>query len=256
MKHEALINSKGKRIHLFPHFNPQTTDSLPFGAGFMTTLTDLGFSKGIILETVVSTYNTDGQPNAAPMGAIMESPKRLAFRIYTSSLTYKNLQSKRCGVVNVTSDPEMFYRTAFKETNPNGRLPLEWFRKAETVDAASLRAAEAHVEVVVADMAPLDAKRAKVLCDVKLIKASAVFPQAYCRALSVTIEAVIHATRVKAFMAHEDRQKREQALKLLETIRQFHDVVNRVAPCSRYSKIMEDLNKRVDSWRAKSESLR
>jgi hypothetical protein len=216
----------------------------------MTTLTDLGFSKGAIVETVVSTYNADGQPNAAPMGVTMESAQRLVFRIYTSSLTYKNLQAKRCAVVNVTSDAEVFYRTAFKEANPNGKLPLEWFEGAETVDAPRLRAADAHVEVAVADMAPLDAERAEVLCDVTLIKASTVLPRAYCRALSATIEAVIHATRVKVFIGHADRQKQEQALKLLETIRQCHDVVNRVAPRSRYSEIMADLTQRLDSWRA------
>ena len=216
----------------------------------MTTLTDLGFSKSAIVETIVSTYNADGQPNAAPMGAVMDSPQRLALKIYTSSLTYKNLQAKRCAVVNVTSDAEVFYRTAFKEANPNGKLPLEWFEKAETVDAPRLHAADAHIEVAVADAVPLDAERGEVFCDVKLIKALNVFPQAYCRALHATIEAIIHATRVKVFIGHADRQKREQALKLLETIRQCHDVVNRVAPNSRYSEIMADLNRRIDSWRA------
>jgi hypothetical protein len=222
----------------------------------MTTLTDLGFSKDAIVETVVSTYNVDGQPNAAPMGATIDSPQRLAFRIYTSALTYKNLQAKRCAVVNVTSDPEVFYRTAFKEANPNGKLPLEWFEKAETVDAPRLRAAGARIEVAVENAVPLDAERAEVLCDVKLIKASTVLPRAYCRALYATIEAVIHATRVKVFIGQADRQKQEQALKLLEKIRQCHDVVNRVAPRSRYSEIMADLTQRIDSWRAKSEGLR
>ena len=216
----------------------------------MTTLTDLGFSKDAIVETVVSTYTADGQPDAAPMGVTMDRPQRLAFRIYTSSLTYKNLQAKRCAVVNVTSDAEVFYRTAFKEANPNGKLPLEWFERAESVDAPKLRAADAHVEVAVADAVSLDAERAEVFCDVKLIKASTILPRAYCRALYATIEAVIHATRVKVFIGHADRQKREQALKLLETIRQCHDVVNRVAPRSRYSEIMADLTQRVDSWRA------
>ena len=222
----------------------------------MAELADLGFSKEAIAETIVSTYSVEGQANAAPMGATMGSPQRLVFIIYTSALTYKNLQSKRCAVVNVTSDPTLFYRTAFKEANPTGWIPHEWFEKAETVDAPRLRAADAYVEVAVGDIAPLDAERAEVFCDVKCIEASATLPKAYCRALSATVEAIIHATRVKTFIAHTDRQKREQALKLIETIRQCDDVVNRVAPHSCYSEIMKDLNKRVESWRAKSESLR
>jgi hypothetical protein len=222
----------------------------------VTEITDLGFSEGAIVETVVSTYNAGGQANAAPMGAIMESPQRVVLRIYTSSVTYKNLQSKRCAVVNVTSDPEVFYRTAFKEANPNGRIPQEWFGKSETVDAPRLRTADAHIEVAVADMRPFDAERTEAICQVKLVQVSGVLPKAYCRALSATIEAIIHATRVKVFIKHADRQKREQALKLLETIKDCKDIVNRVAPNSRYSEIMADLNQRIDSWRAKGESLR
>jgi hypothetical protein len=222
----------------------------------MTKLTDLGFSKGIIVETIVSTYNVDGQANAAPMGAIMESPQRILLRIYNSSLTYKNLQSKRCAVVNVTSDPEIFYRTAFKEANVESRVPQELFEKAETVDAPKLRPADAQIEATVAGIVPLDAERVEVSCEVKLVQASSVLPKAYCRALFATIEAIVHATRVEAFIVHGDTQKREQALKLLETIRECNDVVNRVAPNSRYSKIMTDLNQRINSWRAKGESLR
>jgi len=222
----------------------------------MTGIANLGFSKGIIAETIVSTYNADGQANAAPMGTIMTSPQHIVLRIYVSSLTYKNLQSKRCAVINVTSDPEVFYRTAFKETNLEGRIPQEWFAKAETVNAPRLRTADAHIEVAVADIKPFDAERAEAVCEVKLVQASSVLPKAYCRALSATIEAITHATRVKAFVTHADKQKREQALKLLETIKECNAVVNRVAPNSRYSEIMADLNQRIDSWRAKGESLR
>jgi hypothetical protein len=215
----------------------------------MTELTDLGFSKGLILETVVSTYGPDGQPSAAPMGAT-EQVQRVVFRIYKSSSTYLNLQAKRCAVVNVTSDAEVFYRTAFKEANPEGRIPSGWFEKAATVAAPRLRAANAHIEVTVVELARLDGERAEVSCEAKLVRAATVLPQAYCRASFATIEAIIHATRVKHFLMHVDRERREQALKLLEKIRDCQDVVNRVAPGSRYSEIMADLTGRVESWRA------
>jgi hypothetical protein len=222
----------------------------------MTGITDLGFSEGIIVETIVSTYNADGQANAAPMGVTMENPQRVVLRIYSSSLTYKNLQEKKSCVINVTYDPEVFYRTAFKEANPNGKVPQDWFEKAETVDAPRLRAADARIEVAVADIRKFDAERAEVVCNVKLVQAASVLPKAYCRALFATVEAIVHATRVEAFIAHSDKRKREKALKLLEKIRDCDDVVNRVASNSRYAEIMADLNHRIDSWRAKGESLR
>lgn len=219
-------------------------------------LADLGFSKGIITETIVSTCNAEGLPNAAPMGVTMEDKQHIAVRPYTSTLTYENLQLKKCAVINVTANPELYYRTAFKEANPKGRIPHEWFGKAETVDAPKLQMADAHIEVSVADISPLEAERAKVICQVKLIKAPKVPPLVYCRASSAIIEAVIHATRVKAFIRHADRQKREQTSKLLETIKECNDVVNHVAPNSRYSEIMADLTERIDLWRAKGESIR
>jgi hypothetical protein len=254
MKHEALVN----RQHALqrPRFRSPINNKAWFGADLMTKLADLGFSKETIAETIVSTYSVEGQPNAAPMGATTDSLQHIVLRIYISSLTYKNLQSKRCAVVNVTSDPEIFYRTAFKEANPKGRIPQEWFEKAETVDAPRLRAADAHIEVTVAEVTPLDDEKAEVRCNVELVKASTVLPHAYCRASFAIIEAVIHATRVKHFLMYGDREKQEEALKLLEKIRYCHNVVGRVAPRSRYSEIMEDLNQRVDSWRRKGESPR
>jgi hypothetical protein len=224
------------------------------GVGLTEKLADLGFSKGIITETIVSTDNAEGQSNAAPMGVTIENAQHIAIRPYTSTLTYKNLQLKRCAVINVTANPELYYRTAFKETNPEGIIPQKWFEKAETVDAPKLRMADAHIEVSVADITAFDAERATALCQVRQIQAPKALPKVYCRASSAIIEAVIHATRVQVLV--NDRNEQKHVRRLLKIIKNCSDVVNRVAPNSRYSEIMTDLTKRIDLWRAKSESLR
>src|SRR3990170_685398 len=213
----------------------------------MTKLADLGFQKGVIVETVVSTYGEDGKPNAAPMGVVMEDPQRIVIRPHTSSLTYKNLQSKRCAVVNVTSDPELFYRTAFKEANPEGRIPLGWFQRAETVDAPRMRMADATIEVELKDTSNFDKERINALCQVKLIRASKVLPQVYCRALYAVIESVVHATRIKVLIGADPEQERVQSL--LNMVDENSCLVKRVAPNSLYSEIMDDLNRRIESWR-------
>ncbi|MGD0072377.1 MAG: DUF447 domain-containing protein [Candidatus Bathyarchaeia archaeon] len=212
-------------------------------------LTDLGFSKGIIAETIVSTYNMDGKPNAAPMGAIMEDEQYLIINLFNSSSTCSNIKANRCAVLNLTSNVEVFYKTAFKEANPNGKLPEEWFEQAETVNAPKLRMADAAIDVSVINMAPIGTEKTKALCSVKQISAAKSYPQAYCRAMSATVEAIIHATRVKALINYEKEQKR--VIKLLELIENCNDVVNRVASHSQYSAIMADLTKRIDSWRTK-----
>jgi hypothetical protein len=158
-------------------------------------------------------------------------------------------------VINITSNPEVFYKTAFKEANPEGKMPKEWFEKAETVDAPQLQIADATIEISVEAIVPTSSERTEAVGTVKLIKATRLLPQAYCRALFATVEAIIHATRVKVFLTGDEEEKK-QALKLLETIGICRDVVHHVAPNSRYSEIMADLTRMLDSWRAKSESLR
>lgn len=221
----------------------------------MTNLYDLGFLKNTIGETIVSTYSADGQPTAAPMGVVIEINERLLIRPYISSLTYRNLQAKRCAVVNLTSNPELFYLTAFKEANPDGKLPPDLFEKAETVDAPRLRAADATVEVSVDETGSFSTERAEFLCNVKLVKASKKLPKVYCRAQFATIEAIIHATRIKPFL-RGDKQEQKQAIKLLELVDVCQLVVERTAPNSHYSEIMADLTQRINLWRNESESLR
>ncbi len=105
----------------------------------MAKLSDLGFQKAAIAETIVSTYNSDGSPNAAPMGATLKNQKQLTIDLFNSSATLANVKSSRCAVINLTDNIEIYYRTAFKEANPDGVLPEEWFTKAQAVNAPKLR---------------------------------------------------------------------------------------------------------------------
>ena len=215
----------------------------------MTKLTDLGFVKGPIFETIVSTYNKDGTPNAAPMGATIQDPQTLSLTIFDSSQTSRNLKATKSAIINLTSNIEVFYKTAFKEANPNGQLPQEWFEKTERANAPKLLLADATVNVSVRSMEPVGAEKTNFLLKTEQINAGKTCPQVYCRAMSATLEAIIHATRVKAFV--NDPKKKEQVNQLLQTIDLCNDVVDRTAPNSTYSMIMADLNKRIDSWRIK-----
>jgi hypothetical protein len=213
----------------------------------MATLTDLGFFKEVIVETVVSTYNTNGQPNAAPMGAIMAEEGQIFIKLFNSSQTYQNLLLKKCAVVNITSDAELFYRAAFKEVNPEGSISAESFEKAQTINAPKLCGVDATIEVSIAAMSPISPERTQATCYVKLIEARNIPPKAYSRALHATIEAIVHATRIKVFA--NNNQKQKEVAELLLLVKNCRDVVNRTAPNSMYSRIMEDMAKRIDLWR-------
>ncbi len=213
----------------------------------MANLINLGFLKSVIVETIVTTYSLDGKPNAAPMGVMMENEKSLSITLFKSSLTYKNFQSCKCAIVNLTSDINTFYLTAFKEANPQGILPLGWFEKGHLVNAPKLCAAEATVEISATEFKPIDNQKTQVFCDVKLINAVEAPFKAYNRAFSATLEAIIHATRFKVFI--KDKNQQEHLAKLAALIQNCQEIVNKTAPNSQYSDIMVDLVKRINLWK-------
>jgi len=125
-------------------------------------------------------------------------------------------------------------------------LPKEWFLKAEAVNAPKLRMAEATVEVSVADLAAQGTQKTRVLFTVEQVNATQKFPQVYCRAFGATLEAIIHATRIKALA--NDPAEREHIAELLERVAYNNDVVNHVAPDSSYSVVLADLMERIGVW--------
>jgi len=213
----------------------------------MAKLTDLGFSKGIIFETIVSTFDEAKTPNAAPMGVIMEDEQTLSLNIFNSSLTSHNLEASRCAVINLTSDIAIFYRSTFKEANPDRKLPLEWFEKSERVNAPKLRKADATADISVTRIQQVGMDKNRIQCKIEKVTATKQYPQLNCRAMALTLEAIIHATRVKAFAT--DPSKQEEVHKLLGLIENYSEVVNRVAPKSTYSAVMADLTGRINYWR-------
>jgi hypothetical protein len=182
------------------------------------------------------------------MGAKIENETQLIISVFNSSATYQNLQTTRCAVANLTSDINVFYRATFKEANPNGTLPLGWFRKAQTINAPQLVMVDAAVEISITDLTPINSQKTQATCTVEHITATKVFPKVYCRAFSATVEAIIHATRVKAFANSSAEQ--QHVNKLVELIGNCNDVVEKTAPNSPYSEVMADLNSRINSWRA------
>jgi hypothetical protein len=213
-------------------------------------LNDLGFSRDIITETIVTTYNFDNTPNAAPMGTTLLNSQMLILRPYVVSNTFANLKARGVAVINVTEDPWLYYSTAFKE-EACGKLHGT-FRKASVVNAPVIKSADAWVEVVVGRIVTPAADRAEVTCKALRIHARKKVPQAYCRAVGATIEAIVHATRVKAYL---EKGADEEVSKLMEKIKYNRDVVNHVAANSQYAHIMKNLARLIELWRKNRESL-
>jgi len=210
----------------------------------------LGFIRNWIFEAVVSSYRFDRAPHAAPMGLTTYDMERLVMRPYKTSQTYSNLLKWRCGVANMTSDPVIFYITVFKDVNPEGLLPEDWFTPAQAVDAPALRGADINLEFRVIDVRDIDGGRAEFLCVVEnIILTGSLAARVYSRAAPAVIESLIHATRIKVFLESGDLEEAEWLMRLVDHYRRL---VERVAPDSRYSAIMSDIVRRIESWKSQS----
>jgi uncharacterized protein len=84
-------------------------------------ISDIGFEKGSITECIVTTYNRDKSPNAAPMGVFTLRDGVVVLRVHTDTDTYSNLtREKRCAL-NVVFDPYLFLKTAITGRGDGGK---------------------------------------------------------------------------------------------------------------------------------------
>jgi uncharacterized protein len=74
----------------------------------MFDLYSLNMKKGMLYETIVTTCNQDGTPNAAPMGVICKDQDRIVLRLYEGSRTVRNIQREKAFYVNLTRNPILF----------------------------------------------------------------------------------------------------------------------------------------------------
>ena len=74
----------------------------------MLGLYSLGMEKGLLYETIVTTKNPDGTPNAAPIGVICKEDNEIVFYLHKGSKTFDNVQREKSFHVNVISDPMVF----------------------------------------------------------------------------------------------------------------------------------------------------
>jgi hypothetical protein len=208
----------------------------------LTGLEELGFVKGCICEVIVSTYGSDGRPHAAPMGATTEDGEKLVLRPFTNTQTYRNIFGRRFAVANISSDPFFFYKALFRE-------PLE-FTKAETVDAPVVKGMDGWIELEASGLVEERDGRARIVFNVRKVVACKVLPKAYSRAVHALIESMIHSTRIRVFYGTE---RHDEAVRLMEKVKDYRALVNRVAPLSAYHQLMEKIYRDVLGWTAGGE---
>ncbi len=203
----------------------------------------LQFSTNQIIETIVSTRNVDGSYNAAPMGAIFAEKSKVILKPFMETSTYNNICREKSCIINLTTDPEIYLRTAFKI--PRKKLPERWFARAVKIKAPILKLADAIIEVQVKKIIR-KYKRAEIECKILKKYILKTPPFGYSRARFAVIESIIHATRSIDAIHKKKNREAEELNKLIELYRKL---VIRVAPKSNYIELMNELIEKIEAAR-------
>ena len=85
----------------------------------MLNLYSLGMDKGLLYETIVTTRNPDGTPNAAPIGVVCKNEGEVVLYLYKGSKTFDNVKREKSFFVNILKDPLIFVRSTLGNLDNN-----------------------------------------------------------------------------------------------------------------------------------------
>ncbi len=206
------------------------------------SLSSLGYRKGSTYEVIVTTFDAQKRPHAAPMGVTVTKAREFILRPFAETETLNTLRISRCGVINATSDPWKFFRTALKRevwVNPPSRT---WFQNAKRVMAPRLRSFDSYAEFHVIHISS-SGRRRMIKCKVVYVESLKSVNKPYCRSMPAVIESIIHATRIKELLKEGDICG---ANKLLDLIKYYGELAKRVSPRSGETKITRSLLRHME----------
>jgi hypothetical protein len=167
--------------------------------------------------------------------------KEILIRPFKSTTTYQNISTQREAVINVSSDPEIFYDTALKRQIKSGKDTKVAFSASKTVRPPRVSGCDAYIEVTVeslTDHKAAEKERGEAHCRIELVYLRNPEAKLYCRAPHVLIEAIIHATRVNELIS---QGLAEEANDLSNLIDRYGELIHKVAPSSKYEVMAQKL---------------
>ena len=85
----------------------------------MQDLNSVGMEKGLLYETIVITKNTDGTPNAAPIGVTCKNKNEIVLYLFEGTHTLQNIKSNGRFIVNILKDPLIFVESTVGNFSPD-----------------------------------------------------------------------------------------------------------------------------------------
>lgn len=186
----------------------------------MLDLYSLGMEKGLLYETIVTTLNPDGTPNAAPIGVVCKKEDEIVLYLFDGSKTFDNVKREKTFYVNILKDPILFVQSMI------GNLDKSEFESNEK--GFSIKRADAFFRAEVSHEKLVQRKdqmgnstqmviRAQVHETVKIKKQI----EPLNRAIYGIIEALVYLSRINIVSEYERTNN-------LEKINEISRVVNKV----------------------------
>ena len=204
----------------------------------MQDLESLGMKKGLLYETIITTQNKNGVPNAAPIGVICKDKNEIVLNLFEGTHTLENIKANSKFVVNLLKDPLVFVGCT------TGDLSSDYFKKHDNefyiknTDAFFTASVTRIKEIVKEDnISKSKMTLIKANVDKIVIKKEGVEP--LNRAIFAIIESLVYSTRIK--MVNENTAK-----EYLERIHEMSRIVNRVGSLD-HKKAMQNILKYVEN---------
>ena len=198
----------------------------------MQDLESLGMEKGLLYETIITTHNSAGVPNAAPIGVVCKNKNEIMLNLFEGTHTLKNIEANSKFVVNILKDPLIFVGCT------TGDLSLDNFKKhsddfyIKNTDAffianvTSIKEVEKEDNIRKSKMSIIKASVEEII-----IKKERVEP--LNRAIFAILESLVYLTRIK--MVDENTSK-----EYLKRIHEMSRIVSRVGSLN-HKKAMHDI---------------
>lgn len=203
----------------------------------MRDLEFIGMKKGLLYETIITSEDINGKPNAAPIGVICKGKGEILIFLHEGSHTLENIKVTKRFVVNILKDPTLFVKCTV------GDLPIDYFDKYKS--DFYIKNTEAFFRAMVTDFNEIFKEDELGPSRISIIKAEVDeivkkvdYVEPLNRAIFAVIEALIYLTRI-------DMTDAETSKIYLDRIMEMSRIVNRVGG-SEHKKAMKNILDAVD----------
>lgn len=202
----------------------------------MTLLQEIGFDKHSPSETILTTFDKDGNPNASAIGVWKENDAKIKLRLFAGTQTYQNVQNKRVAAINITSDSIFLIKQGLPEIFSAEEREIN-FKKARKIDAPYLAKADVIIEFEIEEMSEKTitdrigtSKMAEIIGSVENIVVKNTNPRPFKRSELYLIESAVLATRV---IEARKKGQAEISEEIVEEIKYFKEKCEKIAPKSK-----------------------